>query len=236
MFCSNCGTQLPENAKFCHGCGSAITTIPVQPVQSAPVQPAPAHQEPAYQQPLPSQAPQPSAQPSPYGTYTHPYESPYSDYDDDDDSDGSKKKKVSKAGIIIGTIFTLLFAGVFVFCLITTLNGTDKTGNILLLVSGLVEAISAFIMWKVIRYRERYICPECGTKRVHHRAWDGTNEKYEEYSNHSRITYTHIYIDTYECPKCYETLTERVKKSGGNLTEYEDTGRIVDNRVDVREF
>lgn len=33
MFCSNCGTQLNVGSKFCHGCGSAVGTVP-QPKQS----------------------------------------------------------------------------------------------------------------------------------------------------------------------------------------------------------
>lgn len=39
MFCANCGSKLPEGAKFCGGCGAK--TEPVQPDYTASVEPAP---------------------------------------------------------------------------------------------------------------------------------------------------------------------------------------------------
>lgn len=40
MFCSNCGTQLPDTASFCSKCGNAVRTgAVVQPVQPYPQQP-----------------------------------------------------------------------------------------------------------------------------------------------------------------------------------------------------
>lgn len=44
MFCSKCGKQLPDNAKFCPGCGSPIEPIPV-PVAEEPT-PVPVTEEP----------------------------------------------------------------------------------------------------------------------------------------------------------------------------------------------
>lgn len=40
MYCIHCGTQLPDNAKFCHNCGNAISTGRTSPEPPAP-QPAP---------------------------------------------------------------------------------------------------------------------------------------------------------------------------------------------------
>ena len=61
-FCSNCGTQLPENAPSCPNCGSVVyqyvnqneNTVPAeQPAQTAeqPVQPQQPPVQPNYQQP-----------------------------------------------------------------------------------------------------------------------------------------------------------------------------------------
>ena len=55
MFCSNCGTQVPDNVRFCHNCGSAI----IQNANPQPVQQQnsfsyeqPTYQQPVYQQPV----------------------------------------------------------------------------------------------------------------------------------------------------------------------------------------
>ncbi len=64
MFCSNCGTQLPDGAKFCFNCGSQIlsNTAPKAPApqQTAPSQPAPPRVNPP--QPTPQAPPQPQPQ------------------------------------------------------------------------------------------------------------------------------------------------------------------------------
>jgi hypothetical protein len=39
MFCANCGSKLPEGAKFCGGCGAK--TEPVQPDYAVSMEPAP---------------------------------------------------------------------------------------------------------------------------------------------------------------------------------------------------
>ncbi len=46
MFCMNCGTQLPDNARFCRNCGAPQMEEPAQPVYQQP-----AYQQPVYQQP-----------------------------------------------------------------------------------------------------------------------------------------------------------------------------------------
>lgn len=66
MFCTNCGAQQPEGAKFCESCGTPVGAVqqeqPVQPApevnyQQPPQQP-PVYQQPVYQQPVYTQ-PQP---------------------------------------------------------------------------------------------------------------------------------------------------------------------------------
>ena len=50
MFCKNCGREIPENARFCGGCGTPVSRpeeIPVQPESPAepivpPAEPVPA--------------------------------------------------------------------------------------------------------------------------------------------------------------------------------------------------
>ena len=47
MFCSNCGTRIPEGSQFCPNCGTRIAEAPVQPA------------------PQPKPVPQPQSQPQP---------------------------------------------------------------------------------------------------------------------------------------------------------------------------
>jgi len=74
MFCTKCGTQINEGAKFCTGCGApcsapAPAAVPVTPVTPAPVaaQPAQPQGQPLYVpvEPTPAAQPIPEAQPSP---------------------------------------------------------------------------------------------------------------------------------------------------------------------------
>ena len=40
MFCSNCGTQMPDEAKVCHVCGKVVEPVnPEQPTPAMPPQP-----------------------------------------------------------------------------------------------------------------------------------------------------------------------------------------------------
>ncbi len=43
MFCSNCGTQLPDGTRFCNNCG-AQQVVAANPAPAQPVEPAPAAQ------------------------------------------------------------------------------------------------------------------------------------------------------------------------------------------------
>lgn len=58
-FCSNCGAQLQDNARFCGGCGQKQEVTPVQetpvyeaPVYEAPVYEVPVQEEPVYEAPV----------------------------------------------------------------------------------------------------------------------------------------------------------------------------------------
>ena len=55
MFCPNCGASLPENAKFCTGCGTPIQQAAPAPQPQPQMQP----QQPQYQQPQQPQYQQP---------------------------------------------------------------------------------------------------------------------------------------------------------------------------------
>ncbi len=54
MFCSNCGTQVQDNARFCYKCGSAIAQN-TQQASTSYEQPDTYQQPNVYQQPAPSQ-------------------------------------------------------------------------------------------------------------------------------------------------------------------------------------
>jgi len=49
MFCTNCGTQLPEGSRFCSQCG-APQAASAQPAYQQPVYQQPVYQQPAYPQ------------------------------------------------------------------------------------------------------------------------------------------------------------------------------------------
>ena len=58
LFCTNCGSQIPDGARFCPACGSPAPVQPQAPAQQPPVQQQP-FQQPAYEQ-------APYQQPAPY--------------------------------------------------------------------------------------------------------------------------------------------------------------------------
>ncbi len=66
-FCTHCGAQLPDGARFCTSCGTPVAAAPTvnpAPQPQAPVQQAPQPQAPQYNQPVqPRPTPQPAAEP-----------------------------------------------------------------------------------------------------------------------------------------------------------------------------
>ena len=151
----------------------------------------------------------------------------------------AKKTKRKSAVLIIDLIFLAIFAVLTV--LAALLN--NQAINYILLGSGLVELAVAVILFFVARQRERFTCPNCGTKRVHHRNWVKTTETVKT-SNFERVnypegymktTFKHHYIDTYTCPECGTEMEEKVRKSGGEYT-IRNSGHVSDTRREPMEF
>lgn len=59
MFCTECGNQVPENARFCTKCGKALAQTAPQPAAQPMYQPAPQYAA----QPAPQYTPQPAVEP-----------------------------------------------------------------------------------------------------------------------------------------------------------------------------
>lgn len=77
MFCSNCGNQIPDGARFCQSCGNPVSaagapqpTGAPQPMQQAP--PPTGAPRPMQQAVQPTGAPQPMQQPTQPAGSTHP--------------------------------------------------------------------------------------------------------------------------------------------------------------------
>ncbi len=146
MFCSNCGTQLPDETRFCFNCGTPTGEPPVQPepapqtsmqptnpapVAEAPVYTAPPVEAPVYTAPVaeaPAYTPIPEpayVPPAPaYSAYT-PAEAPTaSDPAVPAAEDAPKKKKKKKAGPIIAIvlILVLVIGGIGAFAFIQHKN------------------------------------------------------------------------------------------------------------------
>ena len=89
---------------------------------------------------------------------------------------------------------------------------------------------------------ETYTCPECGTKREHHRQFiETTSRQLTQTERNTSLTkrtviYKHVYLDTYVCPKCGETMENRATSEGGKIV-YDYRGIIVyDNTKPPKEF
>lgn len=156
----------------------------------------------------------------------------------DEEKADDKKKKKKKFGIfsIIGLALSGAAFTVFWIGLISALaSKTNAFGNKLLLISGILEILIAFIIYRIILHIERYTCPLCAAKREHHREYLRTTEKETSVRGVDTETYTHHYRDTYVCPKCGETRVEYVKASGGKYMELPN-GNVRDTRRDPKEF
>lgn len=79
MFCSNCGTQLPDGAGFCSNCGTALNVAPVEvtPVAETPVVVAPV-ETPVAEVPVEAPVAEPVAPAAPLSenVYAPTYQSP----------------------------------------------------------------------------------------------------------------------------------------------------------------
>lgn len=155
----------------------------------------------------------------------------------------SKKQEEKKKGkvdipFIIGIVACVFFAAMFIVNCTGAANG-EEGANVWLLILGIIQIAGSLILNKVMQYRKRNICPECGTKREHHREYIDTTERYKETNGsqgttRATTTYTHHYHDTYICPNCGETFEEDVKESGGEWVE--DGMGEHDRRREPKEF
>lgn len=146
-----------------------------------------------------------------------------------------KKKKIGIFGIL-GIVVTGIGFVTFVLGVILAYTIKDEAiGNILLLISGILELLIATILYKISIHKERFNCPVCGEKRVHHRTYLRTTENEKCNNVADTEIYTHHYRDTYVCNKCGETRVEMIKKSGGEYTQYSN-GSIKDTRRAPKEF
>ena len=173
------------------------------------------------------------------------------DEEDNEDEPIVKKPKTKKAGekeekkkskidipFIIGIVACVFFAVMFIGNCAGAVDG-EEGANVWLLIFGIIQIAGSLILNKVMQYRKRNICPECGTKREHHREYLDTTEKYKETNGSQGVTretttYTHHYHDTYTCPNCGETFEEDVKESGGEYVE--DMTGVHDRRREPKEF
>ena len=110
---------------------------------------------------------------------------------------------------------------------------------------GIVDFIEAAGLRDRAKALKRFICPECGTEREHHRMFafetksikrlkrDTTKDP--NYDAREIIKFTQTYENTYTCPNCGCSYKDHTKESGGNYTVYY-SGREENNRVPPEEF
>ena len=131
--------------------------------------------------------------------------------------------------------------------IILALTVPNEIGKNMLLITGTIEIFVA-IIGLVIMYRKMlYTCPECGTKREHHKHFVETktqarNQPNNTYRSEKSVfvsclitTYRYKYCHTYVCPNCGETETTESWENGGQVYQYID-GLTVDKRKDIKEF
>lgn len=126
--------------------------------------------------------------------------------------------------------------------IILTLTIPSGIGKTILQATGFIEIFGA-IIGIILMYRKMYYtCPECGTKREHHRQFiETTSRQLTQTERNTSLTkrtviYKHVYLDTYVCPKCGETMENRATSEGGKIV-YDYRGIIVyDNTKPPKEF
>ena len=144
-----------------------------------------------------------------------------------------KKKKLIHILLVAAAIFVVIY---FIVALVQAMDTSSNVGNNKLITSGIIELLLAIILYKIMMHQIRYNCPKCAGKRVHHRRFVRTTEVDKDYNGQgSKTIYTHHYVDTYVCPSCGETRTERITKRGGEYTIM-STGSVRDTRRAPQEF
>lgn len=249
--CELCGsTQFAKsNGMFvCQGCGTAFSA---EDMRGMMAEVSDAEPEAPLSRPKPTPKPKPEPMPEP--VVEEPEEAIYEEEAEEEapvrpvapkptaransaapNNKEEKKKKIS-VGMIISIAATAVLFIFFIVGLVMAFDKESTSGNVLLLVGGIFDLIIAFVLYKVMIHLERYNCPKCGAKRVHHREYKRTTKKEKEFKDSSITTYTHHYHDTYECPQCGETRHEQVTGSGGSYYEY-DNGNDRDATRPPKEF
>lgn len=141
--------------------------------------------------------------------------------------------------LIILCSCALFFMILGIILILTVPNGI---GKVILQATGFIEVFGA-IIGVVLMYRKMYYtCPECGTKREHHRKFiETTSRQLTQTERNTSLTkrtviYKHVYLDTYVCPKCGETMENRATSEGGKIV-YDYRGIITyDNTKPPKEF
>ena len=141
--------------------------------------------------------------------------------------------------LIILCVCALFFMLLGIILTLTVPNGLGKA---ILQATGFIEIFGA-IIGLILMYRKMYYtCPNCGTKREHHRQFIETTSRQltqtERDTNLTKRTviYQHVYLDTYVCPKCGETMENRATSEGGKIV-YDYRGVITyDNTKPPKEF
>lgn len=164
----------------------------------------------------------------------------------------AKTGKTKKALIICVAVTGGIFLIGLILSLILNLKFEERFGNFFLIITGCIEIVFAVILLFVVDWRQRYICPECGTKRQHHREYVQTIEKGQMnvskdarsmYGSGNatgwvkgvRTNYTIIYKDTYVCPKCGSVFHTKASEDGGYFIRYTNLVED-DHRKQPKEF
>lgn len=138
--------------------------------------------------------------------------------------------------IISGLVLIMVLGIILTLCVPNTL------GKTILMTSAFMEIIGAIIGLVYLFRIEKYTCPECGTKREHHRQFiKTTSRQLTQTERNTSLTkrtviYKHVYLDTYVCPKCGETMENNTTAEGGKIV-YDYRGIITyDNTKPPKEF
>lgn len=116
MFCSNCGTQLPDGAAFCSNCGTALNVAPVAetpvaetPVAETPVVEAPVAEAPVVEAPVAAPVAEPVAPATPVNenTYVPTYQTPAPTYQQAPTYNAAPASKVDSGSLMIKGILAI---------------------------------------------------------------------------------------------------------------------------------